>query len=225
MFERTLSLIGSENLEKIKNSNIIVFGVGGVGGYVCEMLVRAGIHNLTIVDYDIVEKSNINRQIIALKSTIGQYKVDVMKKRLLDINPNANIVAINNKYTPENGDEFFNKHYDYVVDAIDMLKSKIHLINQAQEKGLKIVSAMGAGNRYQIPNFLVEDIYKTHNDGLAKVLRKQLKNVGVEHLDVVYTPQDAFNCGDKVGSISYFPAMCGCAISAFVINKIIEQNK
>ncbi len=225
MFTRTISLIGKDNLQKLQNSHVVVFGVGGVGGHVCEMLVRAGLGKLTIVDFDVVDKTNLNRQIIALNSTIGKFKVDVMKARLLDINPNAKIIALNKKYTPENAEKFFNDKYDFVVDAIDMIKSKVHLIKTAKDKGLNIVSAMGAGNRYQMPSFVVEDIYKTHNDGLAKVLRKELKNMGVTNLDVVYTNQDTFNCGNNVGSISYFPAMCGCAISAYVVNKLIENNK
>lgn len=222
MHSRTELLIGKDKLAKVKDANIIIFGVGGVGGYVCEMLVRAGVQNLTIVDFDVVDKTNLNRQIIALNSTIGKSKVEVMKTRLLDINPRANIVTINKMYTEENSNEFFAEHYDYVIDAIDIVKHKIHLIKTAKDKNLNIVSAMGAGNRYQIPKFEVEDLFKTHNDGLAKVLRKQLKNIGINELKVVYTNQDTFTNGGQVGSISYFPAMCGCVISAYVINEIIK---
>ena len=224
MLQRTELLIGKDNLNKIINSNVIVFGVGGVGGYVCEMLVRAGVNNLTIVDFDVVDKSNLNRQIIALNSTIGKSKVQVMRSRLLDINPNANITAINEQYTAENSEQFFKEKYDFVVDAIDMLDSKVHLIKTSQQKGLNIISAMGAGNRFQVPNFVVEDVFKTHNDGLAKVLRKRLKTEGITSLKVVYTNQDAYSTGGKVGSISYFPAMCGCVISAYVINELIGNN-
>lgn len=223
MFTRTQLLIGKENLNKIKNSKIIVFGVGGVGGYVCEMLVRAGVNNLTIVDFDKVDKTNLNRQIIALNSTIGKFKVDVMKQRLLDINPKLNITVFNEMYTPENSNKFFKEDYDFVIDAIDMVSSKVHLIKSAKDNHLNIVSAMGAGNRYEVPNFVVEDIFKTHNDGLAKVMRKKLKEQGIENLNVVYTSQDSYSFEGQVGSISYFPAMCGCVIAAFVVNEIIKK--
>ena len=222
MYSRTELLIGKDNLQKIKDAKVIVFGVGGVGGHVCEMLIRAGVQNLTIVDFDVVDKTNLNRQIIALNSTIGKSKVEVMKARLLDINPSANIIAIDKMYTEENSAEFFKESYDYVIDAIDTVKHKVHLIKTAKDMGLNIVSAMGAGNRYQIPKFEVEDLFRTHNDGLAKVLRKQLKSVGVSDLKVVYTHQDTFANGGQVGSIAYYPAMCGCVLSAYVINEIIK---
>ena len=222
MYSRTELLIGKDKLQKIKDAKVIVFGVGGVGGHVCEMLIRAGVQNLTIVDFDVVDKTNLNRQIIALNSTIGKSKVEVMRARLLDINPSANIIAIDKMYTEENSAEFFKEHYDYVIDAIDTVKHKVHLIKTAKDMGLNIVSAMGAGNRYQIPKFEVEDLFRTHNDGLAKVLRKQLKSVGVSDLKVVYTHQDTFANGGQVGSIAYYPAMCGCVLSAYVINEIIK---
>ena len=222
MYSRTELLIGKDKLQKIKDAKVIVFGVGGVGGHVCEMLIRAGVQNLTIVDFDVVDKTNLNRQIIALNSTIGKSKVEVMKARLLDINPSANIIAIDKMYTEENSAEFFKESYDYVIDAIDTVKHKVHLIKTAKDMGLNIVSAMGAGNRYQIPKFEVEDLFRTHNDGLAKVLRKQLKSVGVSDLKVVYTHQDTFANGGQVGSIAYYPAMCGCVLSAYVINEIIK---
>lgn len=222
MYSRTELLIGKDKLQKIKDAKVIVFGVGGVGGHVCEMLIRAGVQNLTIVDFDVVDKTNLNRQIIALNSTIGKSKVEVMKARLLDINPSANIIAIDKMYTEENSAEFFKESYDYVIDAIDTVKHKVHLIKTAKDMGLNIVSAMGAGNRYQIPKFEVEDLFRTHNDGLAKVLRKQLKSVGVSDIKVVYTHQDTFANGGQVGSIAYYPAMCGCVLSAYVINEIIK---
>ena len=222
MYSRTELLIGKDKLQKIKDAKVIVFGVGGVGGHVCEMLIRAGVQNLTIVDFDVVDKTNLNRQIIALNSTIGKSKVEIMKARLLDINPSANIIAIDKMYTEENSAEFFKESYDYVIDAIDTVKHKVHLIKTAKDMGLNIVSAMGAGNRYQIPKFEVEDLFRTHNDGLAKVLRKQLKSVGVSDLKVVYTHQDTFANGGQVGSIAYYPAMCGCVLSAYVINEIIK---
>jgi len=183
---RTEILIGKENLNKLKNSNVAIFGVGGVGGYVTEMLVRAGIENITIIDFDNVDKSNLNRQIIALNSTIGQPKVEVMKNRILDINPNCNVNAINCRYTKENSETLLNQNYDYVIDAIDSVNDKINLIVECKKKELPIISAMGAGNRIGIPNFKITDISKTYNDGLAKVVRKKLKTENISKLDVAF---------------------------------------
>lgn len=222
MNSRTELLIGHENLEKLQNSHVAVFGVGGVGGYVAEMLVRAGVGEITIIDFDKVDKSNINRQIIALHSTIGKFKVDVMKTRLLDINPNLKIHTINNKYTPDNHNEFFTDRYDYVVDAIDMVASKVDLIKYCHDNNIKIVSAMGAGNRFSVPDFKISDISKTYNDGLCKVVRKQLRDLGVEKHNVVFTDYLPSKNGDVVGSISYYPSMCGCVISGFVVNELIK---
>lgn len=220
---RTEILIGKENLNKLKNSNVAIFGVGGVGGYVTEMLVRAGIENITIIDFDNVDKSNLNRQIIALNSTIGQPKVEVMKNRILDINPNCNINAINCRYTKENSETLLNLNYDYVIDAIDSVNDKINLIVECKKKELPIISAMGAGNRIGIPNFKITDISKTYNDGLAKVVRKKLKNENISKLDVAFCEDLPLTKGEITGSISYFPSMCGCVISAYVIEKLINK--
>ena len=222
MNSRTELLIGKENLAKLLNSHIAVFGVGGVGGYVAEMLVRAGVGEITIVDFDKVDVTNINRQIIALNSTIGLNKVDVMKSRLLDINPNLKINVINEKYTPNNREMFFTKSYDYVVDAIDMVTSKVDLIKYCHDNNINIVSAMGAGNRYSVPEFKITDIFKTYNDGLAKVMRKKLKDEGINSHTVVFTDNIATASGDTIGSISYYPAMCGCVLSGYVINQLIK---
>ena len=220
---RTEILIGKENLNKLKNSNIAIFGVGGVGGYTTEMLVRAGIENITIVDFDNVDKSNLNRQIIALTSTIGQPKVEVMKNRILDINPNCNVNAINCRYTEENSEKLLNQNYDYVIDAIDSVNDKINLIVECKKKEIPIISAMGAGNRIGIPNFKITDISKTFNDGLAKVVRKRLKNENISKLDVAFCEDLPVTKGEVTGSISYFPSMCGCVISAYVIEKLINR--
>lgn len=218
---RTELLVGSDSLKKINKANIILLGCGGVGGYVAEMLVRSGVANLTIVDFDKVDVTNINRQIIALSSNVGRYKVDVLKERLLEINPNANIVAINERYT-ENSTILDGK-FDYVIDAIDSVKDKVDLIVKSHRLGLKIVSAMGAGNRTDIPTFKVADIYKTYNDGLAKVMRKKLKENGVLKHTVVFTDSLPLkNDSSAIGSIAYYPAMCGCVLSAFVINELIK---
>ncbi len=222
MTERTEILIGKDNVAKLAGSHVAVFGLGGVGGYVTEMLARAGVGELTIVDFDTVAKSNLNRQIVALNSTIGKYKADVLEERLLDINPNIKLHKICEKYTADNSEEFFKLHYDYVVDAIDMVTSKIHLICTCHEKNINIVSAMGAGNRCEVPSFKVADISKTYNDGLAKIMRKKLREAGVAKHTVVFTENIAKPNGKTIGSISYYPAMCGCVLAGFVVNELIK---
>lgn len=222
MFRRTKILLGNK-LGKLQASNVIVFGVGGVGGYVCEMLVRAGVGSITIVDFDKVDISNKNRQIIALDSTIGKQKVDVLYDRLLDINPDCKITKFNEKLTPNNIEMFSLEKYDYVIDAIDMVTSKIALIVYAKEHNIPIVSAMGAGNRVGIPSFRVADIFETYNDGLAKVLRKKLREHNVSRHNVVFTENIATPNGDTIGSISYYPAMCGCVLSAYVIEELTGE--
>jgi len=169
-----------------------------------------------------VDVTNINRQIIALTSTVGRNKVDVMRERLLDINPNLKVNSINNKYTADNRKEFFKFSYDYVVDAIDMVTSKVDLIKYCHENDIQIISAMGAGNRYSVPEFKVVDIFKTFNDGLAKIIRKKLREEGISHHEVAFTENEAKPNGDIIGSISYYPAMCGCVIAGHVINQLIK---
>lgn len=222
MFSRIELLIG-DNLNKLKSAKVILFGVGGVGGYVAEMLVRSGVENITIVDYDVVDVSNKNRQIIALDSTIGKTKVEVMKQRIIDINKNCNVIAKNCKLTKENIAEFNLTDYDYIVDAIDMVTSKLALIVFAKKNNIPIVSAMGAGNRFGIPQVEIDDIYNTSNDGLAKVLRHELRKLGVTSHNVVYTKNKSNPCGKTIGSIAYFPAMVGCMLASFVIQKLIER--
>ena len=223
-FYKTELLIGNSGVQKLKNSNVIIFGIGGVGGYTCEMLVRAGVGNLTIVDFDVVDLTNINRQIIALNSNVGNFKVDVMEKRLKEINPNLNLHKINDRVTIENVSEILNNNYNYVIDAIDNVTNKIDLIVEAHNKGLNIISAMGAGNRIQIPEFKVSDIYKTYNDGLAKIMRKKLKERGILKHDVVFSSNIATPCGNEIGSISYYPAMCGCVLAGYVINELLKNG-
>ncbi len=220
---KTELLIGNNGVSKLKNANIIIFGIGGVGGYTCEMLVRAGVGNLTIVDFDKVDITNINRQIIALNSNVGEYKVSAMQKRILDINSAINLKIVNTRVCAENVKELLNSNYDYAIDAIDSVTDKINLIIAAKELGLNIISAMGAGNRIQIPQFEVCDLYKTYNDGLAKVLRKKLKEKGINKHLVVFSKNQATPCGDQIGSISYYPAMCGCVLAGYVINELLNK--
>lgn len=216
-------LLGSKQLQKIKNSCILVFGVGGVGGYAVEMLARCGVGKIILVDFDKVDETNINRQIIALNSTIGKSKVSVMKDRILDINPDLVVETFEERVSSNNISKFFNQKIDFVVDAIDSIDDKVALIKYCKENNINIVSALGAGNRVGIPNFEVCDIYKTQNDGLARKLRKLLKDEGILDLAVVYTkdtPQKTEN--NVVGSIAYYPAVSGCMMASYVINKIIE---
>lgn len=222
MFSRTELLIG-DKINNLHNANIIIFGVGGVGGYVAEMLVRSGIYNLTIVDYDKVDITNKNRQIIALDSTIGKLKVDVLKERLLDINKEAKIIAINDKLTKDNLESFNLSTFDYVIDAIDMVPSKVALIDYCYKNNIKIISAMGAGNRIGIPEFVVDDIYNTYNDGLAKVLRQNLRKLGVKKHKVVFCKNNSTYSGENIGSIAFFPAVSGCVLSAYVVNELIKE--
>ncbi|MGN0748162.1 MAG: ThiF family adenylyltransferase [Christensenellales bacterium] len=222
-FKRTEILIGKENMDVLSNAHILVVGVGGVGGYVVEMLARCGVGELTIVDFDVVSTSNINRQIIALSSTVGAPKVDVLKKRILEINPLCKVNAIFEKFTVENLDKILNDKIDFVVDAIDNLENKVLLAVEAEKRNLNIISAMGAGNRIGIPNFQICDVFKTYNDGLARKFRKMLKDNGVKKLKVAFSNETTIKTSERVvGSISYFPAMCGATIAGYVINCLIN---
>lgn len=226
--ERTTRLLGEENMHILKEKHIAIFGCGGVGGYVTEMLARTGIGTMTLIDFDVVDITNINRQIIALHSTIGKKKVDVLKARILDINPECNVICKDQRFTISSAEELLLSQYDMVVDAIDIVKDKCYLIHKCHEKNIPCISAMGAGRRMDIPSFEVMDIAKTTNDGLAKVVRKKLKEYGMMHHTVVATKSLPIDTGTEIGSIAYYPAMCGCVIASYVIQQLIavkEQNK
>ena len=188
-FERTALLLGKASVERLARKRVAVFGVGGVGGFVCEGLVRAGVGAIDIVDKDIVAISNINRQLIALHSTVGKNKVDVLEERLKDINKNLIIKKYKCFFLPETSETFDFREYDYVVDAIDTVTGKIELILKAKEAGVPIISAMGAGNKLDPTAFQVSDIYKTSVCPLARVMRRELKKRGVEKLKVVYSKE------------------------------------
>ena len=227
-FSREIKLIGQENFEKLKNSKVILFGVGGVGGYVLESLARSGIENITIVDFDTVSESNLNRQIIALQTTIGKYKVDVAKERVNNINPNCNVVAMKEKLTKENIDRFNFSCYDFVIDAIDMVTSKLLIIEKAKKENVEVISCMGTGNKLDATQLRICDISKTNYCPLAKVMRKELKNRGIYHLNVVFSTEQPKRFDEKVrkvtpASIAYVPAVAGLYISQFVINKLMEK--
>ncbi len=222
MQSRTSRVIGEENVKKLSNSNIAVLGVGGVGGYVVEMFARLGVKNLTIVDFDTISISNLNRQIIALKSNINCLKVEEFKKRILNINPDCCVEAVAKKITKENVEEILNKPFDFVIDAIDDIPAKIEVAKHCQENNIKLISSMGTGNRYKMPKFEVSDITKTSYDKLAKKLRKLLKEQGVENLTVVYTKEEAEKT-EGLGSVVYYPLMCAGTIVSYVTNCLIEK--
>lgn len=228
---RTGLIIGDEGIEKLKNSNVIIFGVGGVGSFAAEAIARAGVGNMTIVDFDDVDITNINRQLPALHSTVGKYKVEVMKDRILDINPNINIKAIKDIYNKETSEKLLTEDYDYVIDAIDMVTSKIHLIETCKLKGLEIISSMGMGNKLDPTKIVVTDIYKTSMCPLAKVMRKELKDRKIKKLKVVYSTEQPQELKHKImngkkitpGSISFVPSVGGLTIASVVINDLLNK--
>ena len=222
MWSRITRLIGQDGLEKLIGKSVLIVGIGGVGGYVAEMLARCGIGRVGIMDFDVVDISNINRQIIALNSNIGECKTDVMKARILDINPDCEVVAINSRFNADSA-TVLDGGWNYVVDAIDSFEEKVALICLAKEKGLNIVSAMGAGNRIKPCTFEITDIYKTSYDALAKKLRKTLREKGITKLDVCYTKEPTVSVSQGVGSISYVVAECGIKIAGFVIDRLLSQ--
>ena len=222
MWSRITRLIGQDGLEKLIGKSVLIVGIGGVGGYVSEMLARCGIGRVGIMDFDVVDISNINRQIIALNSNIGECKTDVMKARILDINPDCEVVAINSRFNADSA-AVLDGGWDYVVDAIDSFDEKVALICLAKEKGLNIVSAMGAGNRIKPCTFEITDIYKTSYDALAKKLRKTLREKGITKLDVCYTKEPTLSVSQGVGSVSYVVAECGIKTAGFVIDRLLSQ--
>lgn len=234
-FVRTELLLGAEAMEKLKNSRVAVFGVGGVGGYAVEALARSGIGALDLIDDDIVSESNINRQIIALRSTVGQPKVEVAAARVKDINPDCNVRTYRTFYTPETAVGFDFSQYDYVIDAIDTVTGKIGLVMQATDAGVPIISSMGAGNKLDPTAFQVADIYKTSVCPLARVMRRELKKRGVERLKVVYSEEEALTpAEDKTpeqgahqkrqtpGSTAFVPSVAGLIIAGEVVKDLIK---
>ncbi len=224
-FSRTEMLFGAENVNKLKDKRVIVLGVGGVGGYACEALARSGVGRIDIVDNDTVSESNINRQIIALHSTVGQPKVDVMRARMLDINPSLECVAYNLFYVPESTDSIDLSKYDYIVDAIDTVSGKIALVLEAQRVGTPIISSMGAGNKIDPTAFKVSDIYKTSVCPLARVMRTELKKRGIKSLKVVYSEEKAIEpeVPEEMKSLTKIPP-ASCAFIPSVVGLIIASE-
>lgn len=223
-FSRTELLIGEEALKKLSKSRVAVFGAGGVGGYVIEALARSGVGTLDLIDNDTVNITNINRQIYALHSTLGQYKVEAAKERILDINPEIKVNVYKTFYTPETSDEFDFSKYDYIVDAIDTVSGKIELVMKANEAGTPIISAMGAGNKLHPEMFEIADIYKTSYCPLAKVMRTELKKRGIKKLKVVYSKELPLkHAGGRVpASIAFVPPAAGLIIAGEVIRDLIR---
>lgn len=246
-FSRTELLFGKEAMGKLAGSKVAVFGIGGVGGYVCEALVRSGVGAFDLIDDDKVCLTNLNRQIIATRSTVGKYKTDVMRDRMLDINPNVEVEVHKCFFLPENADDFPWDSYDYVVDAVDTVTAKIALVMKCKEKNIPIISSMGAGNKLDGSQFKVADIYKTKVCPLAKVMRRELKKRGVKKLKVVYSEEIptrpiedmAISCRnncicppgaehkcterrDIPGSVAFVPSVAGLIIAGEVAKDLIR---
>ncbi len=249
-FSRTELLIGKDGLEKLKNSTVAVFGIGGVGTFAVEGLVRAGVGHLVLVDDDLICLTNINRQLHATRKTIGKPKVEVMKERILDINPKAQVEAIRSFYLPENAHELIRDDYDYIIDAVDTVTAKIDLVVQANKRGIPIISCMGAGNKIDPTRFTVTDIYKTTVDPLAKVMRKELRQRGIRSLKVVFSDEEpikpveteenscATGCvcpkgtirtctirNQIPGSMSFVPSVAGLIMAGEVIRDLIGNSR
>lgn len=247
-FSRTQLLLGDEAMNKLAASRVAVFGIGGVGGYVCEALIRSGVGAIDLIDDDKVCLTNLNRQIIATRKTIGQYKTQVMKERILDINPDAKVEVHNCFFLPETADDFEFEKYDYVVDAVDTVTAKIALVMKCKEKNVPIISSMGAGNKLDASAFRVADIYNTKVCPLAKVMRRELKKRGVKKLKVVYSeempikpledmssscktncicpPGAQHKCTQRraiPGSVAFVPSVAGLIIAGEVVKDLIKD--
>ena len=235
-FSRTQRLLGRSAMEILAGSRVAVFGIGGVGGHVVEALVRSGVGALDLIDNDKVCLSNLNRQIIATHSTIGRYKVDVMRERIMDINPEAKVTAHRLFYLPEAADRFDFTLYDYVVDAIDTVTAKIDLIVRAQNAGTPVISSMGAGNKLDPAGFEVADLYETSVDPLARVMRRELKKRGVRSLKVVYSREKALvplpdtETQEETtkravpGSTAFVPSAAGLIIASEIVRDLTEAS-
>lgn len=222
MFERLITLIGEDNVNKLKKANVLIVGLGGVGGYALETLVRSGIYNLTIVDGDIVELSNLNRQIISKRDVIGRPKALVAQARTLEINPNVNLKVINQFISEDNFSLLNIDSFDYVIDACDDLNLKILLIKNADK--YKLISSMGTANKMDMTRFKITTIDKTSYDPLAKIIRKKIKEEKIRtKFKVVSSDEKVMKNGTKLGTIAYMPAVSGLLCASYVINDIINK--
>lgn len=228
-FSRTELLIGAEGIERLKNARVAVFGIGGVGGYAAEALARSGVGSLDLIDHDRVCLTNLNRQIIAVQDTIGRYKTEVMKERILSINPSARVQEHRCFYLPETAEKFDFTQYSYVVDAVDTVTAKIHMILQAKEAGVPVISCMGAGNKLDPCKFQVADIYETSICPLARIMRRELKKRGVKDVKVVFSTEPAAAVEETAeesgkrktpGSIAFVPSVAGLILAGQVIREL-----
>ncbi|MGI6333343.1 MAG: tRNA threonylcarbamoyladenosine dehydratase [Saccharofermentanales bacterium] len=233
IFARTQMIIGPEGLRRLQNSRVAIFGLGGVGSYAVEALARAGIGHFVLIDNDVVAPSNINRQLIALHSTLGQLKVEVARARILDINPTAEVEIHDTFILPENAAGFIRKDYDYLVDAIDTVCAKVELIFQARKAGIPVISCMGTGNKMNPTGFVVADIFQTKYCPLSKAMRRELRKRGIDQLKVVYSPEKPVSktitsdedsaAGRHVpGSISFVPPAAGLILAGQVVQDLIK---
>ena len=229
-FSRTEMLIGNDGMKKLNDAKVAIFGLGGVGSFVCEGLARSGIGNFILVDYDKIDESNINRQLIATVNTIGQYKVDLMKKRILEINPDANVEVYKEFYLADSKTDIITKDLSYAVDCVDTIMAKIAIICQCDDLDVPVISSMGTGNKLDPSMFEVGDIYETSVCPLARIMKKDLRKRNIERLKVVYSKEHAINTNDceinqntkyKVkGSVSFVPSVAGLIIAGEVIKDI-----
>ena len=238
-FIRSQLLFKKEGMEKLKNAHVIVFGIGGVGGYVCEALARSGAYHFTLVDNDVVSETNLNRQIIATLDTIGEPKVEVMKNRILSINKDAVVITKQCFYLPETADEFDFKQYDYVVDCVDTVSAKISIIVEAKKNDIPVISAMGAGNKMHPEMLVVSDISKTEIDPLARVMRRELRLRGINHLKVIYSKEEPIEIDvneegvelkeksgrPAPGSNAFVPSAMGLIMASEIIRDLIGYDK
>ena len=231
-FLRTRMILGADAVERLRRSHVIVFGLGGVGSYAAEALARAGVGELTLVDQDTLSVSNINRQLYALHSTVGRYKADVAAERCLDINPALRVNPVCATYDAAHREEFFTARYDYILDAIDLVSSKLDLVEQARERGIPIISAMGTGNKLDPTLLTVTDLAKTSGCPLARVMRRELRRRGIEHLQVVYSPEppaepeplEEPSPGRRSvpASVSWVPPCAGLMMAGAVVHELVK---
>lgn len=224
-FSRTAQLLGNENVEKLFDKHVIVFGVGGVGGYVVEALARSGVGKISIVDNDVVNESNINRQIIALHSTVGMQKVEVLKNRILDINPECKVFVYNQFFLPENSNDFDFSIYDYVVDAVDTVTAKLEIIKKSKESNVPVISSMGTGNKLNPMGFKVSDISKTKVCPLARVMRNELKKRGISKVKCVYSEENPVIQTQTPASVAFVPSVAGLLIASEVVKDLCIEKK
>ena len=242
---RTELLLGEEGIEKLSKARVAVFGIGGVGGYVTEALCRSGVGALDLIDHDTVSVTNLNRQVIALHSTVGQFKTDVMEKRLRDINPDVKITVHKCFYLPETKDQFDFSVYSYVVDAVDTVTAKLLLAEEAKKAGVPLISSMGTGNKLDPSKLRVSDVFETSVDPLARVMRRELRKRGIDHLKVVWSteesrkplldartirmmegspvPEESVRLKDIPGSSAFVPAAAGLLIASEVVRDLIKE--